>query len=103
LIGASNDHQTLDEISLVLPIQLDVLLLQTIDGSLYDVNGALDDQVTGIDLSLGLLHLQQRLGHLRRVGDLHDGHALDSETGNLHPPVKHRGHMFRKCVAVLRQ
>jgi hypothetical protein len=96
LIGTSNDHQTLDEVSLVLAIEFDVLLLQAIDGLLYDRNGSLDDQVTSVDLSLGLLHLQHCLGHLRCVGDLHDGHAFDSETGDRHTLVKHRGHVFRK-------
>ena len=62
LIGASNNHHALHEVSFVLGLKIDFSLLKTLEGFLDDTDRSFDNELSGVNLGLGLLDLQKTLG-----------------------------------------
>lgn len=93
MIGARDYHEPSDEVVLVLLRHLDALASQILQGAVDDLDGAFDDELTGVDLGLSLLDEEERLGDLGVVSDLHDLHLLDLDTANFAPVLEQAGHV----------
>jgi hypothetical protein len=73
----------------VLGLKLDVSLFKTFEGFLDDTDSSFNNELSGVDLGLGLLDLQETLGNFSMVSDLHKIHALDLNSGNHASGLEH--------------
>lgn len=59
MVGASDDHELLDEVGTVLFLQIYALVEEILERAVYDLHRAINDELTSIDLGLSLLDLEQ--------------------------------------------
>jgi hypothetical protein len=85
LLGDPNEHELLRKIFLVWLLQVVTELFKSLDAGCGDVDRALNNKLTRIDLRLSLLDLQHALSDLRSIWDFHQLHADDLDAGLLDP------------------
>ena len=73
----------------MLGLKLDISLFKTLEGFLDDTDRSFDNELSGVNLGLGLLDLQKTLGNLSMVGDLHKIHALNLNSSNHTSSLEH--------------
>jgi hypothetical protein len=101
LVRASNNHHALDKGSFLFVVQNDVFSLKSMNGIVYDSNSTIYNKFTSVNLWLGLLDLEERLGNLGVVSDFGQIHALDFNSGNLASSVEHFFQEFRNEHSVI--
>lgn len=67
----------------IVSVEIDALLSDSVECTVHDLHSALDDEFPRIELGHGLLHLKQREGDLRLVGNFHELHADDLDAADL--------------------
>lgn len=83
LVGAGNKHELLNKVLLALLIHIDAFCLKLLESTIYNLDTALNNELSGVNLSLGLLNYQETLSHLSRVRNLHNFHALNLDPTNI--------------------
>jgi hypothetical protein len=78
----------------VVVLKLDVSRLQAVESILNNRHCSFYDQLSRVDLGLGLLNLEQTLGHFSMVGNLHEVHTFDHNSGDLASVLQHGAQMF---------
>ena len=102
-VRAGDHHEFLDEVLLVVFVHGVALVVQSGNGGVNNIDAALDNQFSGINLGLGLLNKEQALSYFDVVGHLHDFHLVDRNTAHVHSLLQQFGHEVTNETGVSHQ
>jgi hypothetical protein len=78
-------------------------LFETFEGFLYDTDSSFNDELSGVNLRLGLLDLQETLSNFSMISDFHKIHALDLDSGNHASVLEHLLQMLRDDRGIVKE